>query len=1194
MLTRLTLACFAHNHSPETEQRLLLFATKNPHLRLHVPDDGPEDEMSEGSNDNNESLSAVSVEKIAQDIQRITRDTRQKLEFLRDVRGIDVHLDKMPDVTQEKIISKFLDEHREYIQERFPNVKGLRIHSEENVLSNSMRIYQEIRNLLSEDEVTVIEPLGNDVSPDYLTAEDYKKRYSEFLAKETGRSKEDTRFEVEMDSSKMPSAFNFGTRLVFNIDHPDFREDMQTDEAKKKECKIRRQMAAMHEVMHFELLKPNRGQAFISEMKQEFVQLGVWEQLKQNVDAIFGNSIEQAERVPARADYRYVHEVLSMYYTALTDESIDDSRVNTIRSIVDGALKSHEGKTHMKYQLDAALNQNLLSKINLLKNDAVSGYQTTHTGLMRAIEERTESKNTWDYLKDRWGLRDNEYGDENDPDAWKTQRIKNPAVTLAEMDDLKKAGGPLLTPEMTTNYWPEHYNANQGNPDVGPMLLTNAPIGEHGDTLPEGIAPEEEDEESAKDIISADKVLVNIEGMQTRLQRLKDDLKKMENMPLDRLAPQETGDIKKQFATGLKISDELISSELVNMISLHRYATDLKNWEETGKVDLKTKNNYAKQWAFSNAAEYDRLASQGRANASDVQTADMNSRSDRERVLLAAKSAMDKVKEPVDAIESFVTEGNQMIKNKDESKIKTMREWLRKKLGHQGGIEWLCWYDLVKIVKIYKDGIVESYHAQQNISTTRVARQTSWIMDYIPWGAPVRQIIDRQARSANEEETSKYMEFLEKSGFDYDNIFEPGGVLDQSRGNINRFKAVLLYSAGHAWLYEFRKNASGVYDGNNVYGIDYIDAFGKEQFKELVQKNESGKKHAVDEGYERIDKDADVRPIIDVLMEELHEKNLFRALGIIKRLQEKAKFAYSNTWAATTILERLRHDESLRKILDKGFLDQIGGIGISQSAWTLTMFKTLRTEMMAWKDGKYDNIDSGGTNPLGQAILLIENKLDAGGIAFATPKDKNEAVAEILSARTYRNGGVTISIFQNEFNFYRNYWQGTETTTSAKDTDDDWFNPDNGGADILLLGVPATMDILKRESQGPFVERVKGPNYFAQVFMRDNDLSDIPDAQENFRREMKIKMDYYLGQLQGAAQPTTLVDRTGKYRNAKGVSRLPILAELAKRNMVDAELFLKYTNANIGSVKSIPPKELEEAMKTLAADKNAYKHRRAA
>ena len=122
----------------------------------------------------------------------------------------------------------------------------------------------------------------------------------------------------------------------------------------------------------------------------------------------------------------------------------------------------------------------------------------------------------------------------------------------------------------------------------------------------------------------------------------------------------------------------------------------------------------------------------------------------------------------------------------------------------QESAEWLCYYDIVKIFKIYQEAIVESYKAQQNLVTNRIAKDASWFLDTQFHGKPIRQIINRQARSADSEETDKYKTYLEQGRiYLYKELFTNiygTSLLDQNRNNVNRVRAILNYGAHHAWL----------------------------------------------------------------------------------------------------------------------------------------------------------------------------------------------------------------------------------------------------------------------------------------------------------------------------------------------------------------------------------------------------------
>ncbi|HRH93597.1 MAG TPA: hypothetical protein PKV72_03640, partial [Candidatus Peribacteria bacterium] len=532
------------------------------------------------------------------------------------------------------------------------------------------------------------------------------------------------------------------------------------------------------------------------------------------------------------------------------------------------------------------------------------------------------------------------------------------------------------------------------------------------------------------------------------------------------------------------------------------YTKALELWdvpEKDGGLSAKDKEKYRKQWNLgpdeaTNKQEMQKALSQYVAGVA-VAIEEMNKFVNKERpaeTVAPAKSPWSMLKE------SLFTSGK--------------------------GVEWVSFSDAVKIVGIFKEAILAKWEQGKERKAHRIAdnlAKGSWI------AKPIEHTLRKQARAANEKQTSEFADFLKTAGLNYDRLMGKSNGLYWKLGNINEKKAVLEYAAEKGWLYDLSPTF-----GNDVYGIDFINEFGPEAYADLVQHYEEGKKKEEKRGYAKVDKRPDIPPMIEDLKHELAERNLFAIKGIFQRIQEKAKYTYSHIWAMTTLINELRNDPQLLSILDKGLLDDLGNIGIGQSAWSLTMFKVLRGEMMSWKNGaNWDN------NILTKTIKKVEGRLAALPGGMKNYDTKEEAVAFIMSGRTYKQGDEVISIFQGDFDDYRKWWNKyAQSSTSAAKTDDDFFNPD--GSDILLAGSRILEEIGTRDSTGRPTHQAKSANFFAMVIDRYDDLKkNDPVAKEKYRSEIQAKLANWF--------------RTRICSNAASTLQFPEEADIKNRNILE-------------------------------------------
>jgi hypothetical protein len=191
-------------------------------------------------------------------------------------------------------------------------------------------------------------------------------------------------------------------------------------------------------------------------------------------------------------------------------------------------------------------------------------------------------------------------------------------------------------------------------------------------------------------------------------------------------------------------------------------------------------------------------------------------------------------------------------------------------------------------------------------------------------------------------------------------------------------------------------------------------------------------------------------------------------------------------------------------------------------------------------------------------MVRIEEKLKEAGANFPNDDEGNmakyEAIAFVLSGKTFSDKNkeakkrgllkygkwkkdVTISIFESDpvFNEYRELFRDTTATTETEpgNTDPDYFNPENGGSDVLLLDASQTSRILGRKSTSEWNFDSKARGFITQVLTRYDELErDNPSAFVNFKSEMQKKFDYCMdGVWDKSRRPTVVKDTDLKGNN---------------------------------------------------------------
>lgn len=643
----------------------------------------------------------------------------------------------------------------------------------------------------------------------------------------------------------------------------------------------------------------------------------------------------------------------------------------------------------------------------------------------------------------------------------------------------------------------------------------------------------DENEKKGKEANSPAAVEAKISETLTRINNFKQQLGSIK-MKVSKL-PQKQ---REESEAGLAMVEKLVEKDLPDLIMFQGWMDTLARWdtaESDGGPSDEKRRFLAKNCGLGDTANI--------------------SESERKEILKAIMEAVATIDGPLSDVEDFdKNAADAPKKDKEIQQSKGYLRWIKENIFTSGnGIEWMSIYDVIRVFKVHQEAWVAKYKENQERRVYRMAKHTNIRKDLQP-------TLDKQSRSANEKQTSDFADYLKTSGLDYMQLMDKEKGLYYRLDNVNEKKAVLEFAAEKAWLYDLDP-----LDGTNVYGMNFIAEFGPEAFLHLVQSYEGGKSKEEKRGHEKVNKRPDIPPMIKDLVHELKDKNLFAAKGIFKRIQEKAKLTHSHLWAMTTFLSQLRKDPDLLRTLDKGLLDDFGNIGIGESAWGLTMFKFMRHDLMKLKDGAA----FGTTCKLDKTIVKIESRIKSA--LGSNPKfrthggdinNMEEAVAWILAGKTLKEPGLTLSIFENDFNDYREWWlENANTTTSAAKTDDDFFHPD--GSDIMLTGEAIIKEVGTRDSTGRPTHQRKAPNFYASIIDRYDELrKDNPAALLNYRKEMKGKFRQWL--------------RTYISSNAASAGQMPeemdgknryLLDEMLARGIFDEADIISTLRSNIFTMK---------------------------
>jgi len=1112
MLRRYNIARLAFQHSPETEQRLLAYQSK--------------DETVLPGNEGNES----NTYRLPEAIAKVQSDTRGRLSFLNDLADIKMRKEEGNDVNN-KILLRFFDTHQEFLENYFRQSNPNEIHQAnqgEVMLSSLLQIFdKDLREIIGRS----LDKLGPRYTT-HLTDENFIQSYMRAILKlEKDAAIPKKTIQKFQEIHYVPNTFIHDGVIHFNMNHIDFdfekklknmreAESNISEEDVMKIVKNNRNRAIIHEIGHYCLNRKDRDGSRWSQLQehlrsaldvQELAEHPAWVALQEAVEKSFGGKFGK------KNDIKFLHEAVAIWTAGKRIPNQEDEDEYAVIEKLDAVLNAASNDPFVR---------NIIADFERDVDEQVSGNGKKESSFSFAQRKMADAS-----------------GERSDNLAFKERFEEEECGTF-----------------------------------------TNKP---EADPLKKKIKEDLDNSES--EITTSEQVISKIEAAENSIKKIRSNKAKF----LSLMTPEN----REAEEKGLNALLDKFSSDMNDLSVVEEDAVSFGKWDTEGALTMTEKNALAKKFRFSDLGTYEEAMSE-----SDVAALDEKNKEKRGEVLAELADLVTMHFEPIIKIADSLE--NAVIKQQEsESKSSSgaaefsIVGWIKRNLGKDGGVHWLSVYDLVKVYNIYKDAILERYHSKQKIRTYQAAK--TWNV----W-APLKPDLDKQAKSANDEETEKFKEYLKKDGFTYDQLFNSGGVLDKNRGNINRAKAVIDYAADHAWLYKLDRT-----NGFDVYGIDYEGNWGERTFEELVENNAAQQDKESKNGYSKVNNYPEIPLIIEDMIEELKKKNLWQVHGMMQRLQEKSKLAESNTMALTTLFRALREDPDVLELMDIGMLDKIGNIGIGQSAWALTMYKVQRKQILAMKNavlkestraGKIhvakNYSDKDADFVMGRAIKAIENRLPTNLIGTDKKghpdfRKLDHEVAKVLAGQTIKDiDGRPLSIFDSEietFNAYRKFYMDfTDTTpTDVRKTDPDFFNPGNGGSDLLLLGQNEVGNILGHQSQGPWIEESKANNFVTQIFMRDEELiKQDPSGRlrSNYRAEMKRKLTLYLNSkvlAQPAAMNYLAKVRTSaspdvkKFIDPKKISNKVILLELKNRGMIEESVFKK--------IRRNGSKDLDE--KTVAA-----------
>ena len=458
-----------------------------------------------------------------------------------------------------------------------------------------------------------------------------------------------------------------------------------------------------------------------------------------------------------------------------------------------------------------------------------------------------------------------------------------------------------------------------------------------------------------------------------------------------------------------------------------------------------------------------------------------------------------------------------------------------KRSGGGFGLEWYSINHGIAAVKNVIDAFKKAGEEWSQLKIASLSHKLGKMVSGIPIiGDSALQTLEQTLNHKDDEVAKHYQEHLESDLAPFSHMIDGHhgpGLLSRNKNDGNRFRGSLQYMAKHAWLYDIDLQSQSVMGYQLIPGKTVPATWSTEQIREylreLERQNQAGQEAETKRGFARVDFAGTIDSGIAVLQEEIKDGNYWAVRGISQRLLAKAKDGYTATWIASTIMRALRDDPQARRYFPFELLDRLGNEGLTHLAMTNIYWVIDRRDIRDWQKATWDNPNAANerveeSGNMGKITSQIEKKIRKIEEGNNVPQDKqlqtaemDKLIAKILASRVINSKDDPepkfamfkgITIFHNDFKWYRDGFKKTEgNTIDPSKTDDDFTKEDS---EIVLHGSQVVSAILRVASPDNLTYDAKAHGYLSQLIKRDNQLAaaGLTAEQENLREETREVM----------------------------------------------------------------------------------------
>lgn len=492
-------------------------------------------------------------------------------------------------------------------------------------------------------------------------------------------------------------------------------------------------------------------------------------------------------------------------------------------------------------------------------------------------------------------------------------------------------------------------------------------------------------------------------------------------------------------------------------------------------------------------------------------------------------------------------------------------------------------WEAFKQVKEVMEGIKKKKDA---LKIASFADSLGGLVSLIPKYKNAKNILSRSHEEENDKIKKGYKEALGSSNWQpgYDELFKPGGVMDQNLDDKNMTMAILEYTAGKGMIYNMKETD---WKTEKILGRWYFKDLVPSHWSEgqiasyhgnVAFDNEAGEKKQEKNGYDNNVTFSKVPQFMKELNDALEGKDLWYARGVVKRAMEKVDTGHMASIIAVTIMRQIEKNPMIGKIMPSKWLDQIGGEG---KELNVGLVKFEHPQILAWaKRGSGDirEIPRLGNFMADVREYLIKQDPTLGKNDPETIARLDKATAQLMSCETIEVGKddqkKTVTIYDKRFNPYvgeilkdANWVRGIPM---EKGWDDFFVNPSE-----FQRGSQTVYDtIFKMDVTGSFAYEPR-TRFFISWLERTHqeilkgirkakpeDKQALREAEENFRNEIRGKMD---------ASMLKVVNNRVNASMAKGYKleyhNAPVFVALIEQGMLSLSVFEEAIEKNAAGIE---------------------------